>query len=166
MSQRPRTASRLAAVQALFQGEQSQESPETVIEQFIRHRLDARPAGTARAAETYEDGRIPDAQVPLFSQIVRTASAQQEALDRLLIEALPEDWPLARLDPVLRALLRAGAAELWLQDGPPARVVINEYLDVAHGFFEDEAARLANGVLNRIARGLRPAEFAAPSPAA
>jgi N utilization substance protein B len=166
MSQRPRTASRLAAVQALFQGEQSQESPEAVIEQFIRHRLGVRPAGTPRADETYEDGRIPDAQVPLFSQIVRTASAQQEALDRLLIEALPEDWPLARLDPVLRALLRAGAAELWLQDGPPARVVINEYLDVAHGFFEDEAARLANGVLNRIARGLRPAEFAAPSPAA
>jgi len=151
---RPRTASRVAAVQALFQGEQSEESLEAVIEQFVRHRLGALPG-----AGGWEDGRIPDAQVPLFASIVRTATAQQDMLDRMVAESLPADWPLARLDPVLRALLRAGAAELSLSEGPPARVVINEYLDVAHGFFDGAESRLANGVLNRIARLLRPAEF-------
>jgi N utilization substance protein B len=82
----------------------------------------------------------------------------------MLAEVLPADWPLARLDPVLRALLRAGTAELWTQDGPPARVVINEYLDVAHGFFNGDEPRLANGVLNRVARLLRPREFAPDTP--
>ena len=53
----------------------------------------------------------------------------------MLAEALPADWPLARIDPVLRALMRAGAAELAMAEGPPAKVVINEYLDVARGFF-------------------------------
>ena len=48
-----------------------------------------------------------------------------------------------------------------MQNGPPSRVVINEYLDVAHGFFEGEAPKLANGVLDRLAHLLRPAEFAA-----
>ena len=64
-----------------------------------------------------------------------------------------------RLDPVLRALLRAAGAELFAADGPPAKVVINEYLDVAHSFFSGEEPRLANGVLDQIAHHLRPTEF-------
>ena len=36
------------------------------------------------------------------------AVAQQDTLDGMLADALPADWPLARIDPVLRALLRAG----------------------------------------------------------
>ena len=66
---------------------------------------------------------------------------------------------MARLDPVLRAMLRAGGAELTMGDGPPSRVVINEYLDVAHGFFAGEEPRMVNGLLDRLARELRPAEF-------
>jgi N utilization substance protein B len=155
---RPRTLSRVAAVQALYQAEQAAQSPESVIDQFIRHRMGDTPGHGG-----LEDGHLTEAQVPLFARIVRTATAQQDSIDPMLAAALPETWPMDRLDPVLRALLRAGAAELWMTDGPPAKVVINEYLDVAHGFFDAEAARLANGVLDRLAHLLRPAEF---SPAA
>ncbi len=151
---RTRTASRVAAVQALFQSEQAGDNPETVIDQFVRHRLGEVPGG-----DGFEDGRVPDAEVPLFSRIVRAAARQQETIDRMVAEALPADWPLARLDPVLRALLRAGAAELAMTDGPPARVVINEYLDVARGFFTGPEPGLANAVLDRLARLLRPGDF-------
>ncbi len=152
--QRPRTASRVAAVQALFQSEQNNDSAETVIDQFIRHRL-----GELPGAGGYEEGRVPDAEVRLFARIVRAAVQQQDGLDRMVADALPAEWPIARLDPVLRALLRAGAAELSMRDGPPARVVINEYLDVAHGFFSGDEPRMANGLLDRLAHQLRPAEF-------
>jgi N utilization substance protein B len=152
---RPRTASRVGAVQALFQAEQAGTSPETVIDEFVRHRLGATPGAG------YEEGRVPDADVPLFARIVRTATERQDEVDAMIAAALPPEWPLDRLDPVLRALLRAGGAELCMQDGPPGRVVINEYLDVAHGFFEGEAPRLANGVLDRLAHLLRPEEFGA-----
>jgi N utilization substance protein B len=158
---RPRTASRVAAVQALFQSEQAQDSAERVIEEFIRHRL-GEPPGKGG----FEEGRAPDALVPLFAQIVRAAVCHQDTVDRMLAEALPPDWPLERIDPVLRALMRAGAAELSMTDGPPARVVINEYLDVAHGFFTGDEPRMANGVLDRLARLLRPGEFQAGSGAA
>ena len=151
---RPRTASRVAAVQALFQAEQADGNVEAVIDEFVRHRL-----GTLPGAGGFEDGRIPDAQVPLFARIVRVATREQESLDGILANALSADWPLERLDPVLRSLLRAGAAELSMPDGPPARVVINEYLDVAHGFFDGDEPRMANGVLDRLARLLRPREF-------
>jgi N utilization substance protein B len=152
---RPRTLSRVAAVQALYQSEQAGQSPETVIDQFVRHRI-----GNTPGHGGLNDGHLTEAQVPLFARIVRTATLQQDTLDGMITAALPETWPMARLDPVLRAVMRAGAAELWMADGPPAKVVINEYLDVAHGFFDDEAPRLANGVLDRIAHLLRPAEFA------
>ena len=153
---RPRTGSRVAAVQALFQSEQTGETIETVLDQFIRHRLGALP-GT----DGFEDGRVPDADVPLFGRIVRAAVKDQDRLDKLVSDALPTEWPYARLDPVLRALLRAAGAEFAMTDGPPARVVINEYLDVAYGFFTGDEPRMANGLLDRLARDLRAQDFQA-----
>ncbi|HTR16498.1 MAG TPA: transcription antitermination factor NusB [Acetobacteraceae bacterium] len=152
---RPRTAARVGAVQALFQTEQTGESAESVIDQFVRYRLGELPGVDGG----YENGRVPDADARLFARIVRVAVLKQDELDRLVVEALPETWPLARLDPVLRALLRAGGAELAMPDGPPVKVVINEYLDVAHGFFTGDEPGLVNGLLDRLARTLRPAEF-------
>ena len=157
---RPRTASRVAAVQALFQSEQASESAEAVIQQFVRHRLGELPGPEHLGGGGFEEGRVPDAHVPLFQAIVRTAVQQQDRLDALIAAALPPEWPMARLDPVMRALLRAGGAELTMADGPPPRVVINEYLDVAHGFFNGDEPRMVNGMLDRLARELRPGDFA------
>lgn len=160
-SSRPRTASRVAAVQALFQSEQGGETAETVIDQFIRHRLGELPGPEHLGGGGFEEGRVPDAHVPLFQQIVRTAVLQQDRLDALIAASLPVEWPMTRLDPVMRALLRASGAELTMVDGPPSRVVINEYLDVAHGFFQGEEPRMVNGMLDRMARDLRPGDFPA-----
>lgn len=157
---RPRTGARVAAVQALFQAEQTGDPAEAVIEQFVRHRIGALP-GTGG----FEEGRVPQADVPLFAAIVRAATREAGALDQVVRAALAADWPMERIDPVLRALFRAAAAELRDPAGPPARVVINEYLDVAHGFLDAEGVRFANGVLDAVAKRLRPAEFA-PGPAA
>ena len=151
---RARTASRVAAVQALFQAEQAGDNPETVIDQFVKHRL-----GDLAGQDGFEDGRIPDAEVPLFARVVREAVRRQDVIDPLLTDALPEDWPLARLDPVLRALLRAAVAELAMTDGPPAKVVINEYLDIARGFFTGPEPGMTNGVLDKVARSVRTVEF-------
>ena len=154
---RPRTLARLAAVQALYQTEQSGEVAETVINQFIRHRIGA-PSGRCGI----EDGHIASAHIPLFTRIVRCAALQQDTIDLLIRNVLPSAWPLGRLDPVLRAVLRAAGAELSMVDGPPSRVVINEYLDVAHGFLTPDAVELGNAILDRMAHILRPGEFADP----
>jgi len=152
---RPRTLSRVAAVQALYQAEQGQVTGETVIDQFVRHRIGVLPGRGG-----LDEGHLQEADVPLFASIVRTATQQQDVIDSMIVDALPETWPMARLDPVLRATMRAGGSELWMANGPPAKVVINEYMDVAHGFFSGEEPRMVNGVLDRLAHLLRPAEFA------
>jgi len=151
---RPRTGARVAAVQALYQSEHTGEAAEAVIDQFIRHRI-----GNLPGLGGFEEGRVPEADIPLFAAIVRKAAQNGETVDSLVAGHLDPDWPLPRLDPVLRALLRAACAELWGGKEPPARVVINEYLDIAHGFFSGEEPRFANGVLDAMARTLRPEEF-------
>jgi len=153
---RPRTGARVAAVQALFQSEQSGETAETVLDQFIRHRL-----GAGGAEGGFEDGMAPEADARLFARIVRGAAANGDALDEAIRTLLAKEWTLERIDPVLRALLRAAGAELMEPREPPARVVINEYLDVAAGFLDAEATRFANGVLDALAHLLRPTEFGA-----
>ncbi len=156
---RPRTGSRVAAVMALYQSDYMGESAETVIDQFIRHRIGDFPGSTG-----FDDGRIPDADVPLFTALVRKAANNGEAIDGIVTAHLDKDWPLTKLDPVLRALLRAACTELWGGKEPPARVVINEYLDIAHGFFGGEEPRFANGVLDAMARTLRAEEFTGAAP--
>ncbi len=153
---RPRTAARVAAVQALFQSEQAQTNPEAVIDEFLRHRLGRRPGNGG-----YDEGRVPDADATLFARIVRSVAQQQDSIDRQIAANFSLDWPIGRLDPVLRAVMRAAAAELSMPDGPPTPVVINEYLDVAHGFFTGDEPRMANGVLDSLARQLRPQDFPA-----
>lgn len=154
---RPRTGARIAAVQALYQSEANGEPAELVIEQFVRHRIGPDPQGRG-----LDEGQVPEADIRLFQGIVRRAAQNGEALDGIIATHLAADWPLGRLDPVLRALLRCAAAELWGGADPPARVVINEYLDIAHGFFGGDEPRFANGVLDALARALRPGEFARP----
>ena len=60
------------------------------------------------------------------------------------------------MDAILRAILRAGGFELMELTDVPVRVVISEYIDVAHAFFEGEEPRVVNGVLDQMARKLRP----------
>jgi N utilization substance protein B len=94
----------------------------------------------------------------LFGDIVRGAAADQHQLDAEISAALTPDWPLARLDAVLRAILRAGAYELAHRPDVPPRVAISEYTAVAYAFFTGKEPGLANGVLDRLARTLRTGE--------
>jgi len=95
----------------------------------------------------------------LFADIVRRTAADQERLDTEISAALTPDWPLARLDSVLRAILRAAAFELVHRADVPPRVIISEYTAIAYAFFTGREPALANGVLDRLARTLRADEL-------
>ena len=59
----------------------------------------------------------------------------------------------------MRALLRAATFELIDRKEIPIKVILDEYLDIAHAFFSGTEPKLVNGVLDTLARRLRPDEF-------
>ncbi|MGA8549305.1 MAG: transcription antitermination factor NusB [Stellaceae bacterium] len=147
---RRRTVARLAAVQALYQLELNPElDAQAVVREFARYRFD----------QEIDGDRLAEADAAFFSDIVRGVTADQERLDLDISTALVEDWPLNRLDAVLRAILRAGVWELVHRADVPARVSISEYIAIAHAFFTGKEPGLANGVLDRLGRSLRAADM-------
>jgi len=158
-----RGAARLAAVQALYQIELTGSAPDRVLREFVAHRIDA-PARAAGEApdEAAADEAVGETDRELFAAIVRGASERRAELDEMVGSSLAEGWSLERMDRVLRALLRAGAFELFARPETPARVAIAEYVGVANAFYEGREPGFVNGVLDKLARVLRPDEMAGP----
>ena len=88
--------------------------------------------------------------------------ARREEIDALVSGALAKSWTLPRLGALMRALLRAAAGELLTRADVPAKVVIDEYVELARAFFSEREPGFVNAVLDHLARQLRPGELAAP----
>jgi N utilization substance protein B len=104
-----------------------------------------------------EEGLSGD-QRELVEEVVQALAGRAAELDRA-IEGAAEHWTLDRLSATDRSVLRAAVAELVARPGTPARVVIDEAIEIARKFGSDESGRFVNGVLDRIARALRPGEL-------
>jgi N utilization substance protein B len=91
--------------------------------------------------------------------VVRGVLDDQRKLDPMIDKALSGGWPLKRVEALLRAVLRAGVFELSSRTDVPARVVIAEYVDVAHAFLDKDETGMVNAVLDQLARQLRAGEF-------
>lgn len=145
-----RSAARFYAVQALFQMEASQSSLDEVEAEFETHRIGAEADGVSWV----------EADRAHFREILRAGVAEQARIDQIANRALVAKWPLGRIDPTLRAVLRAAGAEFVASDTPP-KVAINEYVEVAKAFFpEGKESRFVNAVLDHMAREIRPDGFA------
>jgi transcription antitermination protein NusB len=144
-----RTAARVAAVQALYQMDLAGTDINDVITEFLEVRF---------TSET-PDETIAGADRVFFADILRAVLRRQREIDPMVDEQLATGWRLVRVDSILRAILRAGVAELLDRSDVPARVAINEYVTVAKTFFDGDEPRVVNGVLDKIARKVRAKEF-------
>jgi N utilization substance protein B len=145
-----RGAARLAAVQALYQMDIAGTGLNDILAEFERHWI----------GQEVEGNQYLPAEAAFFREVVGGVVREQRALDPLIDAALAQSWPLKRIETILRAVLRAGAFELGHRRDVPARVVVSEYVDVAHAFVEREETGMVNAVLDALARGLRGPEFA------
>jgi N utilization substance protein B len=144
-----KSAARLYAVQALFQMEHSGVAIDTVRQEFEEHRIGA----------TYEGVEMAEANINLFRKTLESAVNWQAKIDQMTDRALVAKWPIARIDPTLRALFRAAGAE-FIVDKTPVKVVITEFVDIARAFFpEGKDASFVNAVLDHMAREAKPEAF-------
>jgi N utilization substance protein B len=137
-----RSAARLAAVQALYSLDMNPEAvPVVVVSDFAASYL---IEGTDRV---------------MFGRLVEGAMERRDDLDAMIAPNLAAGWTLEKIDSVLRAILRVAVYELLAMKEVPSRVVINEYVEVAHAFFSGAEPGMVNGMLDKLARRLRASEF-------
>ena len=144
-----RSAARLAAVQALYEMDVSGKGVLDAIAEFESHWM----------GREIEGMQFKPAEAAFFRDIVAGVVRDQARIDRNVDSALADKWPLRRVEPVLRAILRAGAYELFNRRDVPARATISEYVDVARAFYEQDEPGMVNGVLDAIGRKNRADEL-------
>ncbi len=144
---RSRSAARLAAVQALYQQEMEGIPLPRLLKEFHDHRLGA----------TIEEAEYVEAERSFFDDIVSGVEARRADIDQAIAAKLAGGWSLDRLDRPLRAILRAGTYELIARPDVPIGSVISEYVDVAHAFYDKRESGFVNGLLDAIAKEVRPA---------
>jgi transcription antitermination protein NusB len=140
-----RRLARLAAVQGLYQMALSPEPAEALIRRFQ----------SDPAVLLQEERTIIAVDVDLFGIIVLGASKHQVDLDALISGALDARLSMDRLEHLLKAILRAGTFELLHCPNVPESIIVNDYIDVAHGFFDAKEPALINAILDRLAKKLR-----------
>ena len=103
--------------------------------------------------------RLSGDQLELIEDVIAALEARGPEIDSELQSAMEGRWPMARLAATDRAVLRVSLAELLARPGSPARVVLDEAIEIARTYGSEESGRFVNGVLDRAVRRLRPAEF-------
>lgn len=140
-----RSTARLAAIQALYALEVSGGPLEPVLADIV----EKQPSSLVKP-----DGAF-------LRTLVEGVVAARPQIDIAIEGALSGGWTLARLEILLQAILRAGAHELAAHPEIPHKVVINEYVEIAHAFFSGKEPGLVNAVLDRLATSKRAAAGAA-----
>lgn len=142
-----RAVARLMAVQALYQMQLSDQSADDVLAQQL--------AGPVRLDEADADANIAAPDRDHLVSVVREVVKKGSDLDAMISSGLSAGWELDRVEPLLRAILQAGVAELWMgkADVPP-KAVISEYTDIARSFYDGPEVGLVNAVLDRLAKTL------------
>jgi transcription antitermination protein NusB len=142
---RARAAARLAAVQALYQQDMETIPLARLLHEFHQHRLGA----------TIEDTTYADAEVPFFDDVVQGVDFRRAEIDGVITANLSTGWTFDRLDKPLAQILRAGTYELIARADIPTASIINDYLDVAHAFYDRKEKGFVNGVLDAVAKAVR-----------
>ena len=145
-----RRAARLAAVQALYQIGVTDADAERVLGEFVVFRLGHEIDGDTYVAADPE----------LFGAIVRGTVAVRGEVDRIINASLPSAAAAGRLEQLLRAILRAAVFELRNHGTVDALIILDEYVELTHAFYSGREPALVNGVLDHVARVVRPEEFA------
>lgn len=105
----------------------------------------------SRLAEYAKEFGARESDMPFMKQLLQTAVAKQKEIDEVIVRAAPE-WPLEKIAAIDRNVLRLGLSELLFADRTqvPAKVAINEAIELAKTFGSNSSGRFVNGVLGAV----------------
>ena len=143
-----RSVARLVAVQTVYRNK-FEVSPGPIVGERL---------GDFQLYDLVESDYVQSIDKKFFVKLMEGFDRENSKIENLLSSAI-SDYSLERLEMVLAAILQVATCELVACLDIPARVIINEYVDITNTFFDGEQPRLANGVLDHLARQVRPSEF-------
>ncbi len=105
----------------------------------------------SRLADYGKEFGARDSDMPFMKELLQTAVAKQKEIDEVIVRAAPE-WPIDRIAAIDRNILRLGLTELLFADRTqvPAKVAINEAIELAKSFGSASSGRFVNGVLGAV----------------
>lgn len=146
-----RRATRLIAVQILYQIRQSHTTPAGALAQFE----ESYGAFCAEASATKDPNvlkrrnRRPRVDVPFLRQLVLGVLGSQDEIRKILAQHMQDGWTVDRLPLVLLYILELAVYELK-NETAPAPIIINEAIELTKEFFEGEEPGFVNGLLDRV----------------
>lgn len=138
-------SARLLAVQALYQMKQNKQSVKAVYDEYIQHRVD----------EEIDGQKLVSPDSVLFKKILYGVEERFVELDSVIRANLQKDASDRKVEPLLYSVLICGAYELLAHAEIDAPIIINDYLNVGHSFFEKNEVALINGVLDSVSKVFR-----------
>ena len=138
-----RSAGRIGAIQTLYASKMGKDTITKTMADFIKN-----------GGMVEMDGISYPANQHLYTQIVNgVLNRTDDIVD--LANAVLTQRPLERQNPLMQLIIQAGIFELLENAETDSRLIISEYVDIAHAFFEPKEAGLVNGVLDSVGRSIR-----------
>jgi len=154
-----RSASRLAAVQALYEIEMMDAPADPVLQAFLEHRWsNATPVDTDDDSGLYDDidpKTVPGIEPRFLKRLVRGVTGTKDKIDGALTPHLNAPWTIDTLQAVVRAILRTATYELLECPEINTRTIISEYVGMAHAFFTEKEPTMVHAVLDAVAHSHR-----------
>lgn len=142
-----RNAARLAAVQCLYQMQQSAIDAEQAVNDYVHHRYGIEEEGELFVAADVELLRA------LMTGVEEHKTMLQDMLDKAFTDG---NRPFARQELLVQLVLTVGCEELFSHPQTETPLIIHSYVEVAKAFYTDRTPSLVNAILDKIAKVLRP----------
>ena len=148
-----KTAARLAAVQATYMIAYSQAPVDEVVNEFKNGEVGRYVIEDENNTEEFKE--VEPMDKAYFEKLVRGVHAKKEELEKSLNLFLLEGRSLENLDGTFQALLLCAIYEISNTLDVDAKVIIQEYVDLAYAFFTKGEPKMVNALLDQIAKEVR-----------
>ena len=150
-AKQPFTNARLMAVQAYYAKALSGESWDQVISRFLMEEI----GGSVLKGEKEEVVALEPADKSLFAHLTQYVRDNEKDLEKMITSAFSDKIKKDKLETTFKGILLMGAAEFFVNPALDTPIIINEYVDLVRSFYDGAEVKIANAVLDKLAKVIR-----------
>ena len=142
MNNAKKLTARLGAVQALYEVSQNKKEVKLLVNEYLEHRV----------SMEIEGEEVVQMDGALFKKILNGAYNNAKDIEDILHQSYTKD---KAIEPLLKSILMCGGYELMAHQDTDAPIIINDYVNITHSFYEKSETSLVNGLLDAMKKVFR-----------